>query len=77
MNMDSIDLFDPDIQENWFAAYKMLHDEAPMYRIPGSTTFVITKYEDILIIVGDPQTFSNEPEKYGGEPLIVHPEARQ
>ena len=77
MNMDSIDLFDPDIQENWFPAYKMLHDEAPIYRVPGSTTFVITKYEDILIIVGDPQTFSNEPEKYGGEPLIVHPEARQ
>ena len=59
MNMDSIDLFDPDIQENWFPAYKMHHDEAPIYRIPGSTTFVIAKYEDILIIVSDPQTFSN------------------
>ena len=77
MNMDSIDLFDPDIQENWFPTYKTLLEEAPVYRIPGSTTFVITKYEDILTIVSDPKTFSNEPEKYGGEPLIVHPEARQ
>ena len=59
MNMDSIDLFDPDIQENWFAAYKIPHDEAPPDRIPGSTTLVIAKYEDILIIVSDPQTFSN------------------
>ena len=50
--MDSIDLFDPDIQENWFPAYKTLLEEAPVYRIPGSTTFVITKYEDILTIVG-------------------------
>ena len=77
MNLESINLFDPEIQENWFPAYKTLLEEAPVYRIPDSTTYVITKYEDILTVVGDPATFSNEPEKYGGEPLIVHPEARQ
>ncbi len=77
MDLESIDLFDPDIQEDWFPAYRTLLEEAPVYRIPGTTTYVICKYEDILTVVRDPQTFSNQPEEHGGEPLIEHEEARQ
>lgn len=77
MNLEEIDLYDPEIQENWFPAYKTILEEAPVYQIPGSTTYVITKYEDILRIVRDPETFSNQPEIHGGEQLIEHAEARQ
>ncbi len=77
MNLESIDLYDPKTQENWFPAYRALHEHAPVYRIPGSDTYVICKYEDVLGVIRDPETFSNQPEIHGGEQLIEHPEARQ
>lgn len=77
MNLDSIDLYDPKTQEDWFPAYKTLLEEAPVYQIPGTTVYVVCKYQDILTVVRDPKTFSNQPEEHGGEPLIEHAEARQ
>ena len=77
MNLDEIDLYDPAVQEDWFPAYKTLLEQAPVYQIPGTTVYVVCKYEDILTVVRDPETFSNQPEEHGGEPLIEHAEARQ
>ena len=51
MNLESIDLYDPRTQENWFPAYRALHEHAPVYRIPGSDTYVICKYEDVLAVI--------------------------
>lgn len=62
-SLGDVDLFGPGAQEHWFEAYKILHEQAPIYRIPGEGTtpdtdgFVITKYEDIARIVADPITF--------------------
>ena len=70
MNLESIDLYDPKTQENWFPAYRALHEHAPVYRIPGSDTYVICKYEDVLAVIRDPETFSNQPEIHGGEQLL-------
>ena len=77
MNLRSIDLYNPETQEDWFPAYETLLEEAPVYQIPDSTIYVISKYEDILTVVRDPKTFSNQPELYGGDPLIEHAEASQ
>ena len=62
MDLDSIDLYNPETQEDWFPAYETLLREAPVYQIPDSTIYVISKYEDILTVVRDPKTFSNQPE---------------
>ena len=48
MDLDSIDLYNPETQEDWFPAYETLLREAPVYQIPDSTIYVISKYEDIL-----------------------------
>ena len=77
MALDSIDLYNPETQEDWFPAYETLLSEAPVYQIPDSTIYVISKYEDILTVVRDPKTFSNQPELHGGDPLIEHAEASQ
>ncbi|MGI9328100.1 MAG: cytochrome P450 [Pseudomonadales bacterium] len=77
MNLDSIDLYDPETQENWFPAYKTLLDEAPVYQIPGTTIYVVSKHEDVCTVVRDAKTFSNQPEEHGGDLLIQHAEARQ
>jgi cytochrome P450 len=61
--LEEVDLFAPGAQEHWFEAYKILHEQAPVLKIPGegeqpgSDAFIITTYEDIARIVRDPDTF--------------------
>lgn len=75
--MTMVDLFDPAVQENWYPAYAKLQEEAPVYQIPGTTLYVLTRYEDIAMVVRDSELFSNQAELHGGEPLLVYPEARR
>ena len=55
-----IDLFAPGAQEHWFESYKVLHEEAPIVRLPGqgwlpgTDAFVLTKFEDIARVTRDP-----------------------
>lgn len=76
MDQASIDLFDPETQEDWYPAYERLRDEHPVYRLPDSNMYVLTRYEDIMQVVRDPKLFSNEHERLGGDLLIKHEEAR-
>jgi cytochrome P450 len=54
-----VDLFAPGAQEHWYQAYAILHEEAPVQRLPGegltpgSDAFVLTKYEDVRRVVMD------------------------
>lgn len=63
VRLDDVDLFAPGAQEHWFESYKILHEEAPVCRlpgegqIPGSDAFIISKYDDIAAILRDPATF--------------------
>jgi len=76
MNSCPVNLFDPDVQENWYPAYDQLREHEPVFQIPGTTVFVLTRYEDIVQVVRDLETYSNQPESHGGELLIQHQEAR-
>ncbi len=57
--MEEVDLFAPGAQEHWYAAYAILHEQAPVQRLagegltPGSDAFVLTKYADIKRVVRD------------------------
>lgn len=54
-----VDLFAPGAQEHWYAAYAILHADAPVQRLPGegltpgTDAFVLTKYDDIARVVKD------------------------
>ncbi len=54
-----VDLFAPGAQEHWYDAYAILHEQAPVQRLPGegltpgTDAFVLTKYEDISRVVKD------------------------
>ncbi len=69
VHLDEVDLFVDGAQEHWFAAYEILHREAPVHKIPGegqtpgSDAFIISKYEDIAAIVKDPETFPSRYEQ--------------
>jgi cytochrome P450 len=63
VSLDDVDLFSPGAQEHWYEAYEILHREAPVHRIPGEGTtpehdgFILSKHEDISMVVRDPIRF--------------------
>ena len=71
-----IDLFKPSVQEDWYPTYRAMQEEAPVYLVPGTRMYVLTKYEDIAAVVRDPVLFSNRADLHGGEPLLLHADAR-
>jgi cytochrome P450 len=71
-----VDLFDPRTQEDWYPTYAWLRENQPVYQIPGTRLYVLTRYEDIAAVVRNSELFSNQAELHGGEPLLLHAEAR-
>jgi cytochrome P450 len=69
------DLFSPEANKTWFETYRHLREQTPVYRVPGSDLFILTRYQDIAMVVRDSDRFSNEADKHGGEPLLLCPEA--
>lgn len=63
MSLEDVDLFSPGAQEHWYEAYPLLHEEAPVHRIPGegigagSDGYILSKYSDISRVVRDPERF--------------------
>ena len=63
VTLTDVDLFTPGAQEHWYEAYPILHREAPVLRIPGggytpgSDAYILTKYDDIAMVVRDTVRF--------------------
>lgn len=63
VTLEDVDLFSPGAQEHWYEAYDILHREAPVHCIPGEGTtpehdaFILSKHEDISMVVRDPDRF--------------------
>ena len=63
------ELFEPGSQERWFESYRVLHEEAPIARIPGkgwlpgADAFIVSKFEDIAAITRDPRFFDLMPDE--------------
>lgn len=62
-HLADVDLFSPGAQEHWYEAYDILHNEAPVHRIPGegfvpgTDAFILTRHEDISRVVKDEQRY--------------------
>jgi len=59
LNLEEVNFFDPEISECPYSAYKVLRDQAPVWRDDISGMFVITRYEDIKKILVDTDRFRN------------------
>jgi cytochrome P450 len=63
VNLEDVDLFSPGAQEHWYEAYDILHRDAPVHRIPGegyapgTDGFILSKYDDISMVVKDWERF--------------------
>ncbi|MBA4083162.1 MAG: cytochrome P450, partial [Erythrobacter sp.] len=52
-----INLFDPALQQCPYEAYKQLRDEAPVYNIPGTQIYVVSRYDHVREVLMDPARF--------------------
>ncbi len=63
VTLGDVDLFGPGAAEHWYEAYEILHREAPVHVIPGeghapgTDGYILTKYDDIALVVRDPVRF--------------------
>lgn len=57
--VEDIDFFDPATNDCPYAAYEALRDEAPVWKDPVTGMFVVTRYDDIRMILTDPARFTN------------------
>lgn len=52
-------LLDPQVQAQPWEFYQKLHEEQPVYRMPETGIYVISKYEDVRAVLLDTTTYSN------------------
>jgi cytochrome P450 len=57
VSTDDIDLFDPATQEDWYPTYDRLRADAPVYKMPGTNTYVVTCYADVLHVLRHQDVF--------------------
>jgi cytochrome P450 len=50
---------DPAVVESPFAFYRALREEAPVYAVPGLGFTIVTRYDLLLEVIGDPARFSS------------------
>ena len=63
---DAINFLDPEIQECPYPAYKLMRDQAPVWRDPILGSYNITRYEDLRMVLMDTETFGNERPRDAG-----------
>ncbi|MDG2459689.1 MAG: cytochrome P450 [Luminiphilus sp.] len=59
VDLAKLDFFSAEVQECPFHIYRQLQDEAPVWQMPGTNVFVVTRYTDIRDIIRDPARFSS------------------
>ncbi len=60
LSIEEVNLFDPELQQCPFDAYRVLRDEAPVYQCPASGMYVISRFDDVKRVLTDPVTFTNQ-----------------
>jgi cytochrome P450 len=52
-----INLFDPQVQQCPYEAYRQLRDEAPVYNMPGTPIWVISRYDHVREVLSNTDKF--------------------
>jgi cytochrome P450 len=54
-------LLDPAVQSNPFACYQHLREHQPVFRMPATGFYVLTRYEDLRTVLRDTETSGRQP----------------
>jgi cytochrome P450 len=57
INVDEIDFMDPAVQEDWFPHYRRLREEAPVWRVPSTGEYFLSRYDDVTYVLRHPELF--------------------
>jgi cytochrome P450 len=59
-------LADPNLHRRLFEMYDALRKDAPVFKAPVVDFWLVTRYDDVHRVLGDPESFSSHyPEKFG------------
>jgi len=58
-SVDDIDFMDPAVQEDWFPYYRRLREEAPVWRMPATGDYFLSRYEDVMYVLRHSELFPN------------------
>ena len=75
-SLEEVDLFDPATQEDWLPTYDLLREEAPVWRMPGTDTFVLTRFDDISYVLRRTDVFRRGRQREHAGPRDVGPHPR-
>ena len=57
--LSAYSLLDNRVQSDPYEFYSLLHEKCPIYQMPETGIYVVTKYEDVRAILLDTETFSS------------------
>ena len=77
MRVEDHSLMDPEIQADPYAYYHALHEQAPVYLMPDSGAYLISRYRDVQYVISHPEIWSNDLLGKAGFSMFQHEEARQ
>lgn len=59
-HIDDFKLTDPEVHENPYEFYSVMRNECPVYKMPETGFYIVSKYQDVLNVLRDTKRFSNE-----------------
>ena len=59
-SVTDFDFFDPEVLESPYEFYQVLREQAPVYQLPGTDIFMLSRLEDIKQTAKDTATFSSD-----------------
>ena len=72
--IDDVDVFAPETIENWYPTYELLQNECPVYHVPGTRTYFLSRYEEIYQVLRRTDLFRRGAGT--SRPLLKDAEAR-
>jgi cytochrome P450 len=58
--IDDLKLTDPEVHEDPYEFYALMRSECPVYKMPETGFYIVSKYQDVLAVLRDTKRFSNE-----------------
>jgi cytochrome P450 len=63
IDIDSTSLLDPQILADPYDFYAALHEQRPVYRMPETGFYVVSRYDDLRQVLRDTETFSSDVDR--------------
>ena len=56
-SVEDVDVFAPETIENWYPTYELLQQECPVYHVPDTRTYFLTRYDEVYEVLRRTELF--------------------